>query len=210
MISRCVFLLWFRVQGSRGGFAAFFRRWYSRIVKANTGYVEKKNNDGQSLPLVGKVASKASRIGQWRYEREWEMRLKPAIYENTRVPPQKEANPASLRSAAPSKGRGSRGHSLLPMEGGAPKGRRLDGGKRYERERGRSSQVRRLREHPIHRLPKRKPTPSRCARQPLPREGARVEGTEVGWGKRYKKEEESSKVDDSRKHPLQTAYKTYL
>ena len=40
---------------------------------------------------------------------------------------QKEANPASLRSAAPSKGRGSRGRSLLPMEGGAPKGRRLDG-----------------------------------------------------------------------------------
>ena len=39
----------------------------------------------------------------------------------------KEANPASLRSAAPSKGRGSCGHSLLPMEGGAPKGRRLDG-----------------------------------------------------------------------------------
>ena len=39
----------------------------------------------------------------------------------------KEANPASLRSAAPSKGRGSRGHSLLPMEGGAPKGRRLGG-----------------------------------------------------------------------------------
>ena len=38
----------------------------------------------------------------------------------------KEANPASLRSAAPSKGRGSRGCSLLPMEGGAPKGRRLD------------------------------------------------------------------------------------
>ena len=26
----------------------------------------------------------------------------------------KKANPASLRSAAPSKGRGSRGHSLLP------------------------------------------------------------------------------------------------
>ena len=42
-------------------------------------------------------------------------------------PQKKEANPASLRSAAPSKGRGSRGHSLLPMEGGAPKGRRLDG-----------------------------------------------------------------------------------
>ena len=26
-------------------------------------YVEKKNNDGQSLPRVGKVASEASRIG---------------------------------------------------------------------------------------------------------------------------------------------------
>ncbi len=43
-------------------------------------------------------------------------------------PPKKEANPASLRSTAPSKGRGSRGYSLLPLEGGAPKGRRLDGG----------------------------------------------------------------------------------
>ena len=73
-------------------------------------------------------------------------RLKSVVYESTlstatrspfpngevkeegASPPQKEANPASLRSAAPSKGRGSRGHSLLPMEGGAPKGRRLDGG----------------------------------------------------------------------------------
>ena len=42
-------------------------------------------------------------------------------------PPKKEANPASLRSAAPSKGRGLRGYSLLSLEGGAPKGRRLDG-----------------------------------------------------------------------------------
>ena len=48
--------------------------------------------------------------------------------EETASPPKKEANSASLRLAAPSKGRGSRGHSLLPMEGGAPKGRRLDGG----------------------------------------------------------------------------------
>ena len=73
------------------------------------------------------------------------MRLKQAIYESTRapltrspfpngegkeeaaLPPQKKANPASLRSAAPSKERGLCGYSLLPMEGGAPKGRRLDG-----------------------------------------------------------------------------------
>ena len=74
-----------------------------------------------------------------------EMHLKSTIYESTlstatrfpfpngegkeeaASPQKKKANPASLRSAAPSKGRGSRGHSLLPMEGGAPKGRRLDG-----------------------------------------------------------------------------------
>ena len=63
-------------------------------------------------------------------------------------PPQKEANPASLRSAAPSKGRGLRGYTLLPMEGGAPKGRRLDGGKQDERSEGRSFQLRRLRQYP--------------------------------------------------------------
>ena len=51
-------------------------------------------------------------------------------------PPQKKANPASLSSAAPSKGRGSRGHSLLPMEGGAPKGRRLDGGSGMKKSEG--------------------------------------------------------------------------
>ena len=43
---------------------------FSRIVKANIGYVEKKNNDGQSLPRVGKVASGSSRIGFWRDEKE--------------------------------------------------------------------------------------------------------------------------------------------
>ena len=67
--------------------------------------------------------------------------------EEAASPPKKEANPASLRSAAPSKGRGSRGHSLLPMEGGAPKGRRLDGKSGMKKDRERSSQVRRLREH---------------------------------------------------------------
>ena len=57
-----------------------------------------------------------------------EDRLKYAVCESTRAPQKKEANPASLRPAAPSLGRGLRRHSLLPMEGGAPKGRRLDGG----------------------------------------------------------------------------------
>ena len=66
-------------------------------------------------------------------------------------PPQKEANPASLRSAAPSKGRGSRGYSLLPMEGGAPKEWRLDGGSGMKDKWGNASQVEDKREHPIHR-----------------------------------------------------------
>ena len=37
----------------------------------------------QSLPRVGKVASGASRIGYWRYEREEGDRLKCAINEST-------------------------------------------------------------------------------------------------------------------------------
>ena len=167
----------------------------------------------------------------------------------------KEANPASLRSAAPSKGRGSRGRSLLPMEGGAPKGRRLDGesgipdtkpsplgeGLRYEnaafpilsfrakarnlfrsrsgkgcedsgeretpcsqrigrtvfhadsitKENGNGKRKRSLgcarddetreRLFPFLFNLLRKPTPPRCARQPLPREGARVDTPSFLW-----------------------------
>ena len=38
--------IWFRVQGSRGGFAAFFRRWYSRIAAfpSREGYKVKRQN----------------------------------------------------------------------------------------------------------------------------------------------------------------------
>ena len=36
---------------------------FSRIARANTRICEKKNNDGQSLPRVGKVANEVSRIG---------------------------------------------------------------------------------------------------------------------------------------------------
>ena len=57
-----------------------------------------------------------------------EDRLKYVVYESTRALLKKEEKTASLRSAAPSKGRGSCGYSLLTLEGGAPKGRRLDGG----------------------------------------------------------------------------------
>ena len=65
------------------GKAAIRECRFSRIVKANTGYVEKKNNDGQSLPRVGKVASGASRIGFWRCEKERGDRLKCAVCEST-------------------------------------------------------------------------------------------------------------------------------
>ncbi len=136
-------------------------------------------------------------------------RLKCAVYESTlstadAVPlPQwgrqrgggfaakKKANPASLRSAAPSKGRGSRGHSLLPLEGGAPKGRRLDGKSGMKKSGGgrlkcavygstlstatRSPFPDGEGEEEAASPPKRKPTPPRCARQPLPREGARTD-----------------------------------
>ena len=109
----------------------------------------------------------------------------------------KEANPASLRSAAPSKGRGSRGCSLLPMEGGALKGRRLDGGsgmKESEEDRhkcvvyentraplrGPPSPMGKAKRRGLRR-PKRKPTPPRYARQPLPREGACVDTPAFLW-----------------------------
>ena len=65
------------------------------------------------------------------------------------------------------------------------------------------------------RRPKRKPTPPRCARQPLPREGARVDTPSFLWkevprrgggwiGERYEKERrKSSQVRRLRKHSLQ-------
>ena len=109
----------------------------------------------------------------------------------------KKANPASLRSAAPSKGRGSRGCSLLPMEGGAPKGRRLDGERGMKESKGDrlKSTINESTLSTATRSPfpngegkeeaaspqKRKPTPPCCARQPLPREGARVDTPSFLW-----------------------------
>ena len=171
------------------------------------------------------------------------------LYESTRAPPKKEANPASLRSAAPSKGRGSRGHSLLPMEGGAPKGRRLDGrsGVKKSEEMCLKSTIyestlstaarspfpngegcdTRMPFFSTQRLPQwgrqrgggfaaEKGSQPRLAALGSPFQGKGLawtlppscgrrcpEGAEVGWGKRYEREGESSQVDDSRKHPLQ-------
>ena len=132
---------------------------------------EGRGSRGHSLLPMEGGAPKGRRLdGESGMKESGKDRLKCAVNESTRAPlrglpspmgkakrrgaslSQKEANPASLRSAAPSKGRGSRGYSLLPMEGGAPKGRRLDGGSGMKKIEGRSSQVRHLREcrYPRH------------------------------------------------------------
>ena len=144
-------------------------------------------------------------------------------------PPQKEANPASLRSAAPSKGRGSRGYSLLPMEGGAPKGRRLDGGSGMK-ESGKIVSSRQFTKAPERRCavpllqwgrqrgggfaaPKGSQPRLVALGSPFqgkglawtlpPSYGRRCpEGAEVGWGKRDEKERgKSSQAGNLREHP---------
>ena len=77
-----------------------------------------------------------------------EDRLKYVVYESTLALPKKEANPASLRSAAPSKGRGL--VWILPPSSGrrCPEGAEVGWGKRDEKERG-SSQVDDSRKHPL-------------------------------------------------------------
>ena len=88
-----------KVQGSRGGFAAFFRRWYSRIV---------------SLPRWGRLSGgNSSDTGETHFQHTG------------------GANPVSLRSAAPSRGRGENvgrfeciNPSFLWKE--VPAGRRLE------------------------------------------------------------------------------------
>ena len=126
----------------------------------------KKNNDGQSLPCVGKVASEASRIGYWRYEREWEI-VSSRRYKSTRA-----LLRVSLSQKGEAKRRGLRrpkrkptpprcARQPLPREGArvdapslgrrGPEGAEVGWGKRDKKDRGRSSQVCRLREHPIHR-----------------------------------------------------------
>ena len=94
----------------------------------------KKNNDGQSLPRVGKVASEASRIGDWRDERERE----------------RSSQVCRLRKHPSAAG-------AVPLP-------------RWGRQRGGDFAAQ-----------KRKPTPPRCARQPLPREGARVDTHSFLW-----------------------------
>ncbi len=59
----------------------------------------------QSLPRVGKVASKASRIGFWRYEREGE-RLKCAIIREHPSAAKKGSQPRLAALGSPFQGKG--------------------------------------------------------------------------------------------------------
>ena len=68
-------------------------------------------------------------------------RLKCAVYESTRallrgLASPKGSQPRLAALGSPFQGKGLRGHSLLPMEGGAPKGRRLDGGSGMKKSEG--------------------------------------------------------------------------
>ena len=133
----------------------------------------------QSLPRVGKVASEASRIGQWRYEIE---RERSSQVDDIREHP-------IHRCAVP-----------LPRVGKVASGASRIGFWRYERERGRSSQVDDIREHPSA---SQKESQPRLAALGSPFQGKGLawtlppsygrrcpEGAEVGWGKRDEKERE--------------------
>ena len=67
----------------------------------------KKNNDGPSLPRVGKVASGANRIGFWQDEKEREDRLKCVVYESTLS--------TAARSPLPQWGRLRNENTALPL-----------------------------------------------------------------------------------------------
>ena len=133
--------------------------------------------------------------------------------------------PSFLWKEVPRRGGGWMGEAVfltqsVPRVGKVASGASRIGFWRYERERGRSSQVDDIREHPSA---AQKGSQPRLAVLGSPFQGKGIawtlppssgrmcpEGAEVGWGKRYERAGESSQVDDSRKHPLQTAYKTYL
>ena len=88
----------------------------------------------QSLPRVGKVASGASRIGFWRYERE---RGRSSQVDDIREHPsasQKESQPRLAALGSPFQGKGLAW--ILPPSSGrrCSEGAEVGWGKRYERE----------------------------------------------------------------------------
>ena len=130
----------------------------------------KKQYPQQSLPRVGKVASKASRIGFWRYERERRrssqvrrLRKHPSAADAAFLPQwgrqrgggfaaPKGSQPRLATRGSPFQGKGL-AWTLPPSYGRrCPEGAEVGWGKQDEKERGRLSQVRHLREcrYPRH------------------------------------------------------------
>ena len=153
--------------------------------------------------------------------------------------------PSFLWKEVPRRGGGWMGIAVsstqsLPRVGKVASGASRIGFWRYEKDRGQSSQVRRLREHPIHRcavpLPQwgrqrgggftaEKGSQPRLAALGSPFQGKGLawtlppscgrrcpEGAEVGWGKRYEKERGDHIRSTIHESTLckKTAYKTYL
>ena len=168
-----------------------------------------------SLPRMGKVASGASRIGQWRYEKDrgrssQVRRLREHPIHCYAIPLSQWGSQRGGGFAAPkgsqprlaalgSPFQGKRLAWTLPPSYGrrCPEGAEVRWGKRYERERedrlmqtiyestraplcGPPSPMGKSKRRGLRR-PKRKPTPPCCARQPLPREGARVDTPSFLW-----------------------------
>ena len=96
----------------------------------------KKQYPRQSLPRVGKVASKASRIGFWRYERE---RRRSSQVRRLRKHPsaaQKGSQPRLAALGSPFQGKGL-AWTLPPSYGRrCPEGAEVGWGKRDEKDRG--------------------------------------------------------------------------
>ena len=152
-------------------------------------------------PSSGRRCPEGAEVG-WgkRYEREGGMRLKSTIYEST----------LSTAGAVP-----------LPRVGKVASGASRIGFWRDEKERRRSSQVRRLREYPST---AQKGSQPRLAALGSPFQGKGLawtlppsfgrrcpEGAEVGWGKRDEKGREIVSGRRFTKAPsAKTAYKTYL
>ena len=99
----CFAFIWFRVQGSGGGFAAFFRRWYSRIA---------------AFPSRGRCPAGADRVTMvWKTS---EIKFPGHSYERHKSPRQNESEnettvisqPLLRESAAAGDGRKNTGKIL--------------------------------------------------------------------------------------------------
>ena len=134
----------FRVQGCGGGFAAniygamppkvVFKSPVTHSYLQTSNGMKKSGGIVSSAPLTKAPYPPLARSpfpeGEG-YDTRMPLSPKHSLsrvgkVKRRRLRRKKGSQPRLAAPLAPSKGRGSRGRSLLPMEGGAPKGRRLD------------------------------------------------------------------------------------